>query len=142
PLAVRGDGGQESASADGTSAAPKRTTTPAQRAAIGADGSVCVAAGAGSGKTFVLVERFLELVRRGADPRGILTITFTEKAAQEMRERIAHGLAGVSVGTSPREAAATFGAARARDALEGAWISTIHGFCARLLRTYAVEAGV
>jgi ATP-dependent exoDNAse (exonuclease V) beta subunit len=91
--------------------------------------SVCVSAGAGSGKTFVLVERFLKLVRSGVDPREILTITFTEKAAQEMRERIARAFA------APEHE-------RERSALDGAWISTIHGFCARLLRVYAVEADV
>lgn len=103
----------------------KVETTDAQRLAIHSKGcSICVAAGAGSGKTFVLVERFIALVRDGADPREILTITFTEKAAREMRERIGKGL----------------GAEASK--LEGAWISTIHGFCARLLRTYAVEADV
>jgi len=105
-------------------------TTEAQRRAIHArDCSVCVAAGAGSGKTFVLVERFARLVQDGIDPREILTITFTEKAAREMRERI-----GIKLEAPGLE--------RARAALEGAWISTIHGFCARLLRTYSVEADV
>jgi ATP-dependent exoDNAse (exonuclease V) beta subunit len=103
-------------------------TTESQHAAIHARGvNVCVAAGAGSGKTFVLVERFVELVRSGADPREVLTITFTERAAREMRERIAKELASLP---------------GAPAGLEGAWISTIHGFCARLLRTYAVEADV
>jgi ATP-dependent exoDNAse (exonuclease V) beta subunit len=112
-------------SATAAVAEKKDQRTDAQRQAIHAVGcSICVAAGAGSGKTFVLVERYLELVRQGADPREVLTITFTEKAAREMRERI-----GAALGP-------------AQSALEGAWISTIHGFCARLLRTYSVEADV
>ncbi|MCO5166213.1 MAG: UvrD-helicase domain-containing protein [Planctomycetes bacterium] len=99
--------------------------TEAQQRAISArGGDVCVAAGAGSGKTFVLVERFVGLVRDGLPPERILTITFTEKAASEMAERIGRALQqdGKSV--------------------EGAWISTIHGFCARLLREKAIESGV
>lgn len=104
--------------------------TPAQTRAIEArGGDVVVAAGAGSGKTLVLVERFAGLVADGIDPERILTITFTEKAAAEMSERIGHALAAR-------------GRPDARRALEGAWISTIHGFCARLLREHALEAGV
>src|SRR5687768_232110 len=104
--------------------------TPAQLQAITVrDVDVCVAAGAGSGKTFVLVERFVGLVRDGIDPDRILTITFTEKAATEMAERIGKALEKQ-------------GRPDARRAVEGAWISTIHGFCARLLRERAVEAGV
>ncbi|MGE0707126.1 MAG: UvrD-helicase domain-containing protein [Planctomycetota bacterium] len=109
---------------------PLASATPAQRRAVEARGcDVVVAAGAGSGKTFVLVERFMALVREGASPERLLTITFTDKAAREMAERIARALAGLGV-------------ADARRAAEGAWISTIHGFCARLLRERALEAGV
>lgn len=99
-------------------------TEAQQRAITARGGDVCVAAGAGSGKTFVLVERFVGLVRDGIPPERILTITFTEKAASEMAERIGRALQadGKSV--------------------EGAWISTIHGFCARLLREKAIESGV
>ena len=86
-------------------------------------------ASAGSGKTFVLVERFMRLVREGVRPDRILTITFTERAALEMTERIGRAL----------EAA---GHEDARRLVEGAWISTIHGFCARLLRERALEGGV
>jgi hypothetical protein len=105
-----------------------RDPTPAQRQAIDARGvDVCVSAGAGSGKTFVLVERFVGLVRDGLEAERILTITFTEKAAREMAERIGARL----VQAEPSVAVP--------DAL---WVSTIHGFCARLLREHALEAGV
>jgi ATP-dependent helicase/nuclease subunit A len=109
---------------------PLPERTPAQTRAIEArGGDVVVAAGAGSGKTLVLVERFAGLVADGIEPERILTITFTERAAAEMTERIGHALA-------------ERGRSDARRALEGAWISTIHGFCARLLREHALEAGV
>jgi ATP-dependent helicase/nuclease subunit A len=87
----------------------------------------CVVAGPGSGKTTVLVEYFKRLVAAGIDPLRILAITFTEKAAGNMRKKLA-------------EAFQDSGAIRA--ALERAWVSTVHGFCARLLRENAVFAGV
>src|SRR5215813_12507676 len=87
----------------------------------------CVVAGPGSGKTTVLVEYFRRLVEEGVDPLRILAITFTEKAAGNMRKKLAEAFH-----ESP--------AIRAR--LERAWVSTVHGFCARLLRENAVFAGV
>jgi ATP-dependent exoDNAse (exonuclease V) beta subunit len=87
----------------------------------------CVVAGPGSGKTTVLVEYFRRLVAGGADPLRILAITFTEKAAGNMRKKLAS--------TFQEDAAI-----RAR--LERAWVSTVHGFCARLLRENAIFAGV
>jgi ATP-dependent exoDNAse (exonuclease V) beta subunit len=104
--------------------------TPAQLAAIdiaGRQRDACVVAGPGSGKTTVLVEYFRRLVAAGADPLRILAITFTEKAAGNMRTRLAAAF---------REEPAI----RAR--LERAWVSTVHGFCARLLRENAVFAGI
>jgi len=87
----------------------------------------CVVAGPGAGKTTVLVEYFRRLVEAGSDPGRILAITFTEKAAAQMRRRLADAF---------REDAAT------RGGLERAWVSTVHGFCARLLKENAVTAGV
>jgi len=87
----------------------------------------CVVAGPGSGKTTVLVEYFRRLVAQGVDPLRILAITFTEKAAGNMRKRLA-------------ETFQEDHTARAR--LERAWVSTVHGFCARLLRENAISAGV
>ncbi len=84
-------------------------------------------AGPGSGKTTVLVEYFRRLVEAGVDPLRILAITFTEKAAGNMRKKL-----GQAFQASP--------ATRAR--MERAWVSTVHGFCARLLRENAVFAGV
>ncbi len=94
------------------------------------EGDLLLDAGAGSGKTSVLVERFVRAVLDdGIDVSSILTITFTDKAAAELRDRIRLRL---------RE----LGAADAARATEGAFISTIHGFCARVLRVHALTAGL
>jgi ATP-dependent helicase/nuclease subunit A len=109
----------------------ERTFTDEQAAAIERrEGPLFLDAGAGSGKTSVLVERFVRSVLEdGIDVPAILTITFTEKAAAEMRERIRQRLRELG---APEQARAT----------EGAFISTIHGFCARLLRANALAAGI
>ena len=103
--------------------------TPSQRQAVERTGQdVCVVAGPGSGKTRVLIERFGWLVEaRGMDPARILAITFTEKAATEIKQRLI----------------ARFSSrADLREPIERAWVSTIHGFCARLLRENAIAAGL
>ncbi len=94
------------------------------------EGDLLLDAGAGSGKTAVLVERFVRaVVNDGVDVRRILAITFTEKAAAELRERIRGRLRQLGDQDSARAA-------------EGAWISTIHAFGARVLRTHALAAGL
>ncbi|MHB1999015.1 MAG: UvrD-helicase domain-containing protein [Solirubrobacteraceae bacterium] len=93
-------------------------------------GSLLLAAGAGSGKTTVLVERYLRAcVDDGLSPSQILAITFTERAAWELRERIRERM--VELGRRDL----------ARD-VEGASIGTFHGFCASVLRAEALEAGL
>jgi ATP-dependent helicase/nuclease subunit A len=107
--------------------------TPAQIDAIRRSGQdVCVVAGPGSGKTSVLIERFAWLVEdRNIDPSRILAITFTEKAATEIKERLIRRFAE-RFKTEPE----------LRESIERAWVSTIHGFCARLLRENAISAGL
>src|SRR5881392_1761119 len=101
-----------------------------QRAAIEAHGHVFVSAGAGTGKTLVLVERFANAVcDEGVDVGSVLVITYTERAAGELRGRIRRELLDRGRDDLARE-------------LDGAWISTIHGFCHRLLRTYPFAAGL
>ncbi|MEA2349691.1 MAG: hypothetical protein QOG86_632, partial [Thermoleophilaceae bacterium] len=105
--------------------------TPEQREAVDRrDGPLFVSAGAGSGKTRVLVERFVAAaVEDGVAVDRLLAITFTEKAAAEMRSRVRARLLELG----ERE--------RARDA-EAASISTIHAFCSALLRANALAAGL
>jgi len=86
---------------------------------------VCCVAGPGSGKTAVLVERFAWLVEQGLDPASILAITFTEKAATQIKARLVRRFSN-----SPEK----------RRAVEHAPVSTIHSFCLGLLREHAVEA--
>jgi ATP-dependent helicase/nuclease subunit A len=89
-----------------------------------------VSAAAGSGKTSVLVERFVRAVREDGIASGrILAITFTERAAGELRARVRARLLELG----DREAA--------RDT-EAAFVGTFHGFCARVLRSHALAAGL
>jgi ATP-dependent exoDNAse (exonuclease V) beta subunit len=101
-----------------------------QAAATAARGQVFVSAGAGTGKTTVLVERFVQAVcDDGLDVESLLVITYTERAAGELRSRIRARL-----GERGRHDLAR--------SLDGAWISTIHGFCLRLLKAHPFEAGI
>ena len=100
--------------------------------------NVVLEASAGTGKTRVLVERYVNLLRAGVEPEHILAITFTRKAAAEMRERIIERL---------REASRTSEIDRARwrelkDRLGDIAISTIDAFCLGLLREFPLEADV
>lgn len=85
------------------------------------DGAFLVTAVPGSGKTRCITERTKNMIQRGIDPTSILAITFTNKAAKEMRERI-----NKAVGS----------------AAETMTISTFHAMCARILRDNAVKAGL
>ena len=101
-----------------------------QLAAIEAPGVVFVSAGAGTGKTTVLVERYVRAVcDRGLDIESILVITYTERAAGELSSRIRARLLELGRHDLARS-------------LDGAWISTIHGFCHRLLKAHPFAAGI
>ncbi|MCH2115032.1 MAG: UvrD-helicase domain-containing protein [Pirellulales bacterium] len=120
--------------------------TDEQRAALDAhDRSVSLAAGAGCGKTHVLTERFLSyLDPRVLEPTAELTelvaITFTDAAAREMRHRIRRrSYQRLEKATSVDERRAWWKLIRAMDQNR---VSTIHSFCAALLRTHAAEAGL
>jgi DNA helicase-2/ATP-dependent DNA helicase PcrA len=96
---------------------------PEQRDAVEAvDGPVLVLAGAGTGKTRVLTTRFAHiLLTKRAWPSQVLAVTFTNKAAREMRERVAAMLGGPA---------------------EGLWLGTFHALCARMLRRHAELVGL
>ena len=101
-----------------------------QLAAVESAGDTFVSAGAGTGKTSVLVERYVGAVcERGLDVDSILVITYTRKAAGELRSRIRAALVARGRSDLARE-------------LDGAWISTIHGFCARILRAHPFALGL
>ncbi len=95
---------------------------PQQKEAVLAPpGANLVLAGAGSGKTRVIVHRILRLLEEGLAPNRILAITFTNKAAGEMKERLFASL---------------------EDGARGIWVGTFHAVCARILRTEAEAAGL
>jgi DNA helicase-2/ATP-dependent DNA helicase PcrA len=94
-----------------------------QRAAVETvDGPLLVLAGAGTGKTRVLTTRFAHILLTGrASPGQVLAVTFTNKAAREMRERV-----GAILGRP----------------VEGLWLGTFHALCARMLRRHADQVGL
>jgi len=94
--------------------------TVSQREAVEhKDGALLVIAGPGSGKTRVITSRIVRLIEKGVRPYNICAITFTNKAAEEMRERV-----------------------RAMGVPPGTQVSTFHSLCVRILRQYAEAAGI
>src|SRR5712692_8441632 len=119
---------------------PRELKPEQKTAAHTLDRHLAVTAGPGAGKTFVLVERYLEILRtQKVSVDNIVAITFTNRAANEMRERVRK-----TIDELLRE---TVGDGRKRwlrhkRALEGAVITTIHGLCSRLLHEFPVEANI
>lgn len=112
-----------------------------QRASTALSTTFLVEAGAGTGKTSVLLQRLLALVRSGRGPLDrMVAITFTEKAATELRVRLRGAIeTTLSAPLSEEEQRSLYSA---RFQLEHAYISTVHAFCAALLRERPVEARV
>jgi DNA helicase-2/ATP-dependent DNA helicase PcrA len=102
---------------------PLSTLNPVQREAVThAGGPVLIVAGAGSGKTRVLTHRIAHLIREGTSPFAIIAITFTNKAAAEMKNRV-----GELVGSS---------------VADKMWVSTFHSACVRILRRESHNLGI
>src|SRR5690349_7624676 len=100
-----------------------KSLNPQQQEAITfGDGPLLIIAGAGTGKTTVVTERMTHLIlEKNVPPSEILALTFTEKAAREMEERV--------------DVALPYGYSQL-------WISTFHAFCDRLLREEAISIGL
>lgn len=113
--------------------------TEEQRAAAESRGKVIVSASAGSGKTFVMIEKLTRVIREGCDLDNILAVTFTKKAANQMKDKLRTALVA-AVENAEGEDKARLKAQISR--IGSADISTIHSFCARLLRTYFYALGI
>ena len=107
---------------------PVLSSEQAAAAHAGPQGAFLIAAGPGTGKTFTATERFCWLVEQGVAPDRILTVTFSDRAADELRQRITREL------TARRPDLGS-------QALDGAWIGTFHSVCARLLDEFAYLVG-
>src|SRR6476646_503350 len=122
-------------------ASETRELKPEQKtAAHTLDRHLSVTAGPGAGKTFVLVERYLEILRaKKVSVENIVAITFTNRAANEMRQRVRDRIDALLRTSTDQERRVWL---RHKRTLEGAVITTIHGFCSRLLHEFPVEADI
>ena len=108
--------------------------TADQLLAIQSEGNLIVSAAAGAGKTAVLTERIVSRIRAGAPVESLLVLTFTRAAAAEMKGRISNRLNQLAdEAETPEEM--RYLRRQARN-VDGAFISTIHAFCARVLRRH------
>lgn len=113
--------------------------TEEQKIAIECEGKTIVSASAGSGKTFVMIQKIISAIERGVDLENVLAVTFTKKAAAQMKDKLRRGIID--------RLKTAEGEIRERLKLQltkvaAANISTIHAFAAKLLRTYFYAAGV
>ncbi len=107
-----------------------KNLNPQQQKAVQAtEGPVLIVAGAGAGKTKTITHRIGYLIQKGVAPENILAITFTNKAAKEMRERVMHMLG--------REHTPTFGRGKGVP-----WVSTFHALGIAILREYGTAIGI
>lgn len=117
------------------------TFTKEQLDAINAQGKAIVSASAGSGKTTVMIEKIIRLIESGCGVDELLAVTFTKKAASQMKEKLSKALIeGINrEGVTPERRAFL---KKQLAETPSADISTIHSFCAKLLRTHFFTAGV
>jgi ATP-dependent helicase/nuclease subunit A len=121
--------------------------TREQKLAQSLDRHLNVTANAGSGKTRVLVDRYLKYLANGDnpvpnDPRTILAITFTKKAASEMTAKIVRQVNEMIASPDNKSPRTLRKLKRMRDSMTYARISTIHSFCSSILRQFPIEAGL
>lgn len=117
----------------------KKNLTPQQEAAVTKSGRLIVSASAGSGKTFVMIERLCRYIESGGDLDNVLAVTFTKKAAAQMKDKLRQSLiekSGKASGADREHIK------RQLDKIGSANISTIHSFCTYLLRVYFYELGI
>ena len=119
----------------------KDTFTPEQHVAIDAQGRTIVSASAGSGKTTVMIEKIIRFIQDGGSVSSILAVTFTKKAASQMKEKLRKALIKKinekGVAATERERLKV-----ELDNVQAADISTIHSFCARLIRTHFYKTNI
>ena len=115
--------------------------TPDQRAAaLERERDVVVTAGAGSGKTRTLVARYASLLADGLQPRRVVAITFTKKAAREMRARVREAISDLAQKADVEPERQHWIALGAQ--MDSARIGTIHSLCTEILRAHPAEAGI
>ena len=117
------------------------TFTLEQRAAIQAQGKTIVSASAGSGKTTVMIEKIIRFIAGGGDVGEVLAVTFTKKAASQMKEKLRKALIK-EINAEETDDARRSALKKQLDNVQSADISTIHSFCAKLLRTHFYSIGV
>lgn len=119
----------------------KTKFTPEQEVAMGTDTHLAVSANAGSGKTFVLVQRYINLLKKGVKPEEIVAITFTKKAAKEILERIYSNIEKELQSKESSEVEKKL-LLSAKKTMYKSSIGTIHKFCRTLIDLYGFEAGL
>src|SRR4029453_2877915 len=119
-----------------------KLTEQQKRAVQSIESNVLVSAGAGSGKTHVLVERYVEILRKSPhlSATDLIAVTYTKKAAREMRMRVKMRMETLVHEASSGEEQERW--ARLRQEVDNARIGTIHSLCESLLKAFPAEAGV
>ena len=115
--------------------------TKEQTAALNATGKTIVSASAGSGKTTVMIEKIIRLIKDGCSVKEILAVTFTKKAASQMKEKLSKALI-TAINDPETPKARRTELKKQLGEVPNADISTIHSFCSRLIRTNFYAAGV
>ena len=117
------------------------TFTPEQEKVLAAKGKIIVSASAGSGKTTVMIEKILRLIKDGVDVSELLAVTFTRKAAAQMKEKLRKELIK-AINDSDTSAQTRERLKKQLAAVPSADISTIHSFCADLIRSNFFALGI